>query len=85
MPHYRFQIDNGVSHDPGTILSLPDLAQARLEAARLLGDVVKEEARRLLETRQLRVIVTDGCDLILFELIVAAVDSPGAAPLLTSG
>jgi hypothetical protein len=69
--------DGDVFHDlVGT--ELPNEDAARIEAARLLGQLVNEKPADVWKDDDFRITVTDEADLILFTIDVAAVVAPAA-------
>lgn len=68
MPRYHFNVHDGVSsldHD-GT--ELPDWKAARLEAVRLAGEILKDEAERVVLGEDWRIEVSDDTGLVLFHM-----------------
>jgi hypothetical protein len=77
MALFYFHTEDGrsVSDDEGTMLA--SLADARIEAVRVLGDILRESPEEVLSTGQLRLTVTDAAGLVYFALDLSATD--GAA------
>jgi hypothetical protein len=75
MAQFFFHTEDGrsVSDDEGT--ELETLAAARVEAVRVLGDILRENPDEVLATGQLRLTVTDAAGLIYFALDLAATDA----------
>ena len=75
MARYFFHSEDGRprTDDEGT--ELPSLAAARVEAVRVMGDILKEEPDQVLATGSLRLTVTDKTGLIYFALDLAATDA----------
>lgn len=79
MPRYFFHSDDGHAFhdDEGTLL--PDGAAARIEAARVLGQMVNERPAAVWKDDLLRITVTDEHGLILFSLDLTALKSPAVS------
>lgn len=76
MARYYFHIgetDRGL--DPVGV-ELPDLNDARIEAARMMGEMLKDRAGEFWSERSMKLIVTDESGLILFLLDLSAVEAP---------
>ena len=78
---YFFHTDGrGAFRDQeGTLL--PNDESARVEAARVLGQLVNERPAGVWQDDEFRIVVTDETGLILFTLGVAAVVAPAASPV----
>ncbi len=76
MPRYYFHTDDGRSfHDEdGTVLA--DDQAARIEAARVLGQLVNEHPQDIWHDEPFRMTVTDEVGLVVFILDIAAIASP---------
>ena len=76
MVRYYFHTESGgVSlDDEGMDLSGYD--EARVEAARMLGEMLKDDAHQFWSKRSMRLIVTDESGLILFALDISGVEAP---------
>jgi hypothetical protein len=72
MPHYHFNVHDGVSMPDLEGLDFTDLAAAKREAVTLAGDLNPKS----LEDHDWRIDVTDGTGLILYSLTVVATSSP---------
>jgi hypothetical protein len=75
MSRYFFHTEDG-RHIPdieGT--DLPTLAAARVEAVRVLGELLKENPDEVLSTGALRLTVTNDAGLIYFALDLSATDA----------
>jgi hypothetical protein len=75
MAKYFFHSEDGqhIPDEEGT--DLPTLAAARIEAVRVMGDLLKEDPEHLLITGEMRLTVTDEAGLIYFALDVSATDA----------
>lgn len=78
MVRYYFHTEDGrvCPDEEGT--ELPSLVAARVEAVRVLGDILKEDPGEVLRTGALRVTVTDKAGLIFFALDLSAIDTAAA-------
>jgi hypothetical protein len=78
MRRYFFHTEDGRPfHDEeGTLLA--DDAAARVEAARVLGQLMNEQAATVWQDGEFRLTVTDERGVILFVLDIAALLSPAA-------
>ncbi len=79
MPRYFFQVHDGAGTVDDDGMDFPDLAAARVEAVRLGGAILRDQAERFVEAQDWHLEVTDAAGLILFTLWFAAIDAPGAA------
>lgn len=79
MTRYYFHSEDGspFPDDEGT--DLPTLAGARIEAVRVLADILRESPEEVLRTGALRLTVTDKAGLIFFALDLSATDSAAAS------
>jgi hypothetical protein len=75
MARYYFHSEDGrhFPDDEGT--ELPTLAAARIEAVRVLADILREDPDEVLQNGTLRMTVTDEKGLIYFALDLAATDA----------
>ncbi len=75
MTQFFFHTEDGrvVSDDEGTALAT--LADARVEAVRVLGDILRENPDEILATGALRLTVTNAAGLIYFALDLSATDA----------
>ena len=76
MRTYTIDIDDGRGPDEPYALELPDLQAARMEAARLLGEMVRQEPENFWQAMNWQVLVKDETGLLLFELHALAVEAP---------
>ena len=85
MAQFFFHTEDGrsVSDDEGT--DLETLADARVEAVRVLGDILRESPEEVLATGQLRLTVTDAAGLIYFALDLSATDAAAGKALRSGG
>jgi hypothetical protein len=77
MPRFHFDLHDGTSiiDDEGTVL--PDLAEARIQAAKMAGALLSDEAVKFWEGAEWTINVRDEGGLVLFSLVFMAVDGPG--------
>jgi hypothetical protein len=75
MAQFYFHTEDGrtIADDEG--LDLATLADARIEAVRVLGDMLRENPHEVLDTGALRLTVTDSSGLIYFALDLSATDA----------
>jgi hypothetical protein len=69
----------GAVHDPDNEgVDLPTLSDARIEAVRFVGELLKDRPQLVWMGDEVRVEITDGNQLLLFTVIAAGVDAPAA-------
>ena len=78
MARYYFHSEDGRRFPDEEGTELPTLAEARIEAVRVLADILREDPEELLQTGTLRMTVTDEKGLIYFALDLAATDAAAA-------
>jgi hypothetical protein len=85
MTRFFFHTEDGrnVSDSEGTELNT--LAEARVEAIRVLGDMLRENPDELLATGEFRLTVTDARGLIYFALDLSATDAAAGRSLRSGG
>jgi hypothetical protein len=67
----------GAVHDPDVEgIEIASIGAARIEAARYIGEVIRDRPNLVWAGEEVRVEVTDERQLILFTIIVVGVDSP---------
>jgi hypothetical protein len=76
MPRYFFHIEDGTSRLDEEGVELPSPHAARVEAARVLAELVKDDPEDFWANRSMKLIVTDRPGLILFVLDLSAVEAP---------
>lgn len=76
MPRFHFNIYDGVNLLDPTGTELPGWDEARSEAVRLAGDVLKDSAHRIALGEDWRMEVTDDTGLILFRLDFSVLEAP---------
>jgi len=80
MSRFYFHAENGGAHRDEEGLELHTLAEARRQAARVLGELLKERPDAIWADGGLKLTVTDDRDLTLFALEVAATVAPAGGP-----
>lgn len=75
MAQFFFHTEDGRSISDEEGIELENLADARVEAVRVLGDILRESPDEVLSTGQLRLTVTDAAGLIYFALDLSATDA----------
>jgi hypothetical protein len=69
----------GAAYDPDVEgMELPSIVETRLEAARYIGEVIRDRPNLVWAGEEVRVEVTDARQLILFTIIVPGVDAPSS-------
>lgn len=81
MPRYYFHTESGDQSLDDEGMDLPSHQTARVEAARLLGEMLKDNAHEFWAKKSLKLIVTDESGLILFALDLSAVEAPAVTRL----
>ena len=81
---YFFNQLNGESKPDEVGLELANIQEARLEAIRRVGVVTRDDPSLVLEQAEFRVEATDDKQLLLFTVIVLALDSAAGVSLAAS-
>lgn len=68
MPRYHFNVYDGSDSLDQDGTELPSWQSARLEAIRLAGEILKDEADRIAVSEDWRIEVTDDTGLVLFHM-----------------
>ena len=68
MPRFHFNVYDGVAAIDAEGTELADWGDARLEAIRLSGEILKDNAKRIALGEDWRMEVTDATGLVLFRL-----------------
>ena len=72
----------GGVYDPDSEgVGLPTISDARIEAVRFAGELLKDRPQLVWMGEEVRVEVTDENQLMLFTVIMAGVDAPAAKGL----
>jgi hypothetical protein len=70
----------GAIYDPDVVgLEMPTIGEARLEAARYIGEVIRDKPDLVWAGEEVRVEVTDERRLVLFTVAVFGVDAAAVA------
>ena len=83
MALYHFNVIDGFTIPDPVGVELPDLRQARIQATRLAGDLLRYSTDRFLNDREWRLEITDEYGLILMTLYLTAIDAPAGQYLRT--
>jgi len=75
MPRFHFQVRTETHVMLSEVVELPKADDARLEASRRVGELLKVHAGKIWEDQDWRMDVTDDVGLILFVLQITAVRS----------
>jgi len=62
---------------------LPDHNSARIEAVRLLGEVLRDKAGEFWDEQSMKLVITDDVGPMLFVLDVSAMEAPAVTRLRT--
>ena len=76
MTVYHFNIIDGVTLPDPDGVDLPNLEEARVQAVRLAGDLLRYSTNHFLRDGEWRLEVTDNTGLVLFVLYLTAIDAP---------
>ena len=76
MQRYYLDLTNSPSHEDRRGTMFDTLADARLEAVRYAGEILRSEAETLAQGHDLRVDVADGRGNILFSVCVQTIHDP---------
>lgn len=76
MPRFHFNIRDGVNQPDREGTVLPDYAEARIEAMRLAGEILKNTAHRLALGEDWHMEVIDERGLVLFRLSFQVIEAP---------
>jgi len=80
VPRFYFHTDDGQALRDEDGAELPSVGDARREAARVLGEMLKEQPDAFWADGGLTLTVTDARGLALFTLDVSATVAPAAGP-----
>ena len=76
MFRYFFHTSDGRSLFDREGMEFDSATAAKIEAVRMMGEVLKDQATEFWDTQALKLIVTDETGLILFVLDLSAVEAP---------
>ena len=85
MPRFHCNVYDGADRPDLVGVELPDLETARLEAIRLAGSILREEAQRVARGDDWRIEVTDSAGTALFRMTFKVDDFPTARETDRSG
>ena len=81
IPLFFFNIAGAV-FDPDVVgVELPSLDEARLVAAKHVGEILRDRPGLAWQGEELRVEVTDAAQLVMFTVITVGVNAPAARPM----
>ena len=76
MPRYFFHTEDRRSLLDRVGVEFDTLAEAKIEAVQMMGEMLKDTARQFWDASAMKVIVTDEGGLILFVLGLSAFEAP---------
>lgn len=79
MPRYFFHTEDGGPEPDTDGLELANATAARIEAARVMGEILRDRAVGFWDHRALKLTVTDAAGLVLFALDLSAIEAPAPA------
>ena len=79
MPNFHFQVRTGSHIMLSEVVDLPRADDARIEAARRAGELLKAHAGKLWADEHWQIDITDDTGLILFVIHVSAMRTPATA------
>lgn len=79
MPRFHFHTEDGGAYADEDGIELASMNVARIQAARMLGEMLKEQADKFWEDGGLKLTVTDDLGLVYFVLEVSAIEAPAGA------
>ena len=78
MPRYFFHMQTGTRHTDPIGIELPSHKEARAEAIRTVGEMLKDSPEGFWSQRPWSVTVTDASGLIFYEIMIDGVAAPVA-------
>jgi hypothetical protein len=78
MPKYHFNVDDGQAPIPCAGAELKNLAEAKCEAVKMMGQLICDAGGAFWDRSEWRMTVTDEAGLSLFELYILGTDAPAA-------
>lgn len=72
MPRFIIQLKTATYAEQPYAVDVDDLAALRIEAARFVGEILRDEAERIWKDQDWRVDVTDEDGLLLFAMSIIA-------------
>jgi hypothetical protein len=79
MPRYFFHTEDGQCLEDEEGTELADLDAARVEAVRIMGQLLDEDAAGLWSTESFRIVVKNETGLTLFTVDASVMSSPSAS------
>jgi hypothetical protein len=76
MSRYYFNTEDGLSVPDAEGVELPGVAEAQVEAMKLVGEMLREHAREFWNTQSFTVTVKDNTGLTLFTIVTEAIRAP---------
>lgn len=76
MARYFFHTEDGQSVLDGEGSEFASVTEAKIEAVRMMGEVLRDRAEHFWDDQALKMIVTNAEGLILFVLDLSAVEAP---------
>ena len=76
VPRFHFNVFDGVSDIDTEGTELPSWEEARFEAIRLAGEIIRDDSKRIAVGEDWRLEVTDETGLILFRLDFNVMEAP---------
>jgi hypothetical protein len=80
MPRFHFHTEDGCVYPDEEGIELATVTEARRQAARMLGEMLKEQPDKFWEDGGLKLTVTDHRGLVLFVLDASATVAPAGGP-----
>lgn len=80
MSRYFFHSEDGLCYPDTEGTDLPDLTAVRIEAVRVMCDILREHAAEFWDTKEWKLTVTDDSAMTLFTLDMAAQLAPSMTP-----
>jgi hypothetical protein len=79
LPHYHFQIRTETHVLVAERVEMANVEDARLEASRRVGELLKVHAGQIWEDQDWQMQVADDAGLILFAIYISAIRSPAVS------
>ena len=79
MPRFHFHTEDGAAYSDEEGIELAGMSDARLQAVRMLGEMLRERPDKFWEDGGLVLTVTDDRGLVLFVLDASATLAPASA------
>jgi len=85
MPKYFFHTEGRDEYLDEEGLELESHQAARIEAARMLGEMLRDNAHAFWTARSLKLVVSDASGMILFALDLSGIEFPAVRRLRVGG